>query len=239
MYILKIIALLLIKKYIYLTTMNILVVNGSNKPLKKNLTDFLITRSEFSSVVVLERKRILNIDKKGILSTNVNSKLKIHEVAFLNKTQISLLVDNLFSSYRTFSHILFIDEDMNDDQVDFPYFNIENFRSYFVNELMTKVNFFQTLLEKCKNESLEPSLIVLVPEYAQTKLIKDNITQSILFSSLHMLTTAIADEFIDYNIPCNGVLNDDTVVDTLEWMIFQNKDDLHSKLLANKQIIDW
>ena len=219
--------------------MNILLINGSNKPLKNSLLNFFVSQKDFSLVVLVEKNNVINITKDNILSPDMHSKLNFYGIEFLDKTQVSLIVDKLFISYKTFSFIFYIDEDINNNQIDFSIFNIENFRTYLVNELMVKVNFFQVLLEKCKDESMKPSVIVLVPIYAQTKLIKDDIVQSILFSSFHMLTTAIADEFIDSNITCNGILNDDTVAETLEWIIFQNKDSIHGKLFANKQIIDW
>ena len=217
--------------------MNILLVNGSNEPLKKNLLDFFVSRKEISIVVLLEQIKVLNKQKESILSSDFYPKLKTHEINYLDKKKMSVLMEEILLLYKSFSHIFYIDQNISTDQIDFLSIDLNEFKLYLVNELMNKVNFFQVILEKCTSSFKGKPVIILVPEDAQTKLIKNNVIKSILFSSLHMLTTAIADEFIDYDITCNGILIDETVNETLEWILFQKNNKITGKLFANKQII--
>ena len=106
-------------------------------------------------------------------------------------------------------------------------------------QLEEKISLFQVLLRIIKQKGLSAQIIVLVPEYSQTTLIGENVPQSISFSASHMLTTAIADESIDFGVLCNAVLETDSYINTLDYLFFESNNKTHGKLYKDKKIVMW
>ena len=83
------------------------------------------------------------------------------------------------------------------------------------------------------------NILVLIQPYAQTSLTSSQVDRNILFSSLHMLTTAFSDEFVEKGIYCNGILADEHMLKTLEWFLSVNKENFYGKFFSNNKIIYW
>lgn len=219
--------------------MNVLLINGTNLPLKHEIIDFFVNRPIIEYVILLEGNNIITQPLYPKVNSGVNSKVKIIFADFLAKKQIFNTIKELFTNLKEVQLVLYVDNSLTNFEKDFSQLDILAFKNLINTEVVKKIFVFQALIITLKQYQLSSQFIILVPHTAQTRLINNNIKQNVLFSSLHMLTTSFADEFIDYNLYCNGVIDDEYVFKTLEWLLFEKKDKIQGKLFSNKQIIEW
>ena len=219
--------------------MNILLINSTSNQLNRSLLDFFVQNEKFSFITALNINPGLNLETDLAIPNDKYYKLKMLTCNALDTSRLSSILSSFISENKPHFHVLYVEDPKVEQQNNFLSISFNKLKERVFNELMLKINFFQVLLKHLKSEELEIQIIIIVRPYAQTKLIDEKIEKNILFSSLHMLTTAIADEFIDFGISCNGIVANDSLVETLNWWFFKNPEKLHGKLIADKQVIDW
>lgn len=219
--------------------MNILVINTNFDPLKSNLIKFLLNNKDFKSIIILNFR--INVITSETLPNAFDSFKRIYSlnIDLLDSESLSLMVNDLISKFKSFSYLIYNETIPKTTSENFGSISIPEFKSILILELQKKINFFQIFLKKLKDLSSGVKILILIPELAQTRLISGNMAESILFTSLHMITTAIADEFIDYHIICNGVIKTDRYLETINWLIDEKTDLPHGKLFQDKKIMDW
>lgn len=219
--------------------MSIFLVNSTIRPLKKSLIDFFLQSEAFSFIVVININPSIDLASGVGTTSDDNENLETITYNGLQKEKLSYIVLKLITDHKPFTHAFYIEDPVITQENDFLSLELEDFKQNVQKEVFLKINFFQILLQELKLEEPPITIIIVVPAYAQTKLVTKNIEQRIIFTSLHMLTTAIADEFKLYGITCNGVLANEYLLDTLHWLLFEKKEEFTGKLISNKKIIDW
>lgn len=219
--------------------MNIFLVNSTIRPLKKLLVDFFIQSEKFSFIVVLNVNPSIDLPSGVDTASTDNKILKTITCDGLRKEELSHVVLKLIADHKPITHVLYIEDPVITQRDDFFALSIPKLKESVQKELVLKINFFQILLQELKLEDPPLQILISVPAYAQTSLVTKNIEQRILFTSLHMVTTAIADEFKLYGITCNGVVVNEHVVDSLQWLLFEKKEGFTGKLISNKKIVEW
>lgn len=219
--------------------MNALVINGTKLPLKNEIIDFFINKPIIDFVTILERRDI-NIENYNLkLDLESNLKKKFVFVDFSDKNKILSILKEVITNFKGPSFVLYVENVNGFSQKNFSNLDILSFKNILHNEVVTKTIIFQALVFCLKKLNTITRIVVLVPPIFQSKLYKGNIEQNILISNLNMLTTSFADEFIDNNIYCNAVINDEYAFKTLDWLFLESQEKIHGKLFSNKQIINW
>ena len=218
--------------------MNVLLINTEPEQLRSELVNFFLSHEEIQYVVIInsmnDKKITSSIDLEFDLVNKIHSLL----VNFQIVDELNKIISRLFETFGTFSKIIYVERIPEFIPESFHGF-IADFSFFLLSALQKKINFFQIFIKRIIDMSLTVKILVLIPHIAQTKFIDSNIGQSILFSSFHALTTAIADEFIDNNIICNALVQDSHYLETMSWLLFDQENNYHGKLFQNKKIIDW
>ena len=217
---------------------NVLIINSCIKPLRHDLVDFLLMRSEIDFIVILEDSNHIKSATKTYSEFIGRPKLLIKSVDFLQTLEVHNELQDLLLQYE-FHHIVYNECPYADNQESLLRMDIQVFKATLLQEINKKITIFQKLGKFFKEINQKVYIYVIIPEHAQTILMDDNFVQNALFGGFHMLTTAFADEFVDYGIYCNGLLANEFLIETMHWLVFDNKELIHGKLISNKQIILW
>lgn len=219
--------------------MNVLVINTDSDSVISDILNFFLNVKDIEFIVVLNLGITAKTPVNLPLDINYSDKVHSLDLNSNDAKQINSIVDDLFFNFKTFSYMIYLESIPKMSPENFDTFPISDFKNFFIAELQKKITLFQILIKNLKDFVLNVRIFVLIPELAQTKFITENIAESILLSSFHMITTAIADEFIDYHINCNAVVQTSHYLETLSWLLNKADDLPHGKLFQDKKIIDW
>ena len=203
--------------------MNILLINSTSTQLDNSLVEFFIQNEKFTTVTVL------HIHPDFHSSNDISNELEnSHRLSVFrcNGLAIPELTSLLFSKIvdsKPLSHVLYIEDPSPGQNGNFLSLSLTQLKKRVYNELLIKIHFFQILLREMKLVDPAIQIVIIVPPYAQTNLITNDIERAIIFSSSHMITTSIADEFDLYGITCNGIISNENLLDTLQWFLFEKK----------------
>ena len=219
--------------------MKILVINSTNYSLKDSLLEFVISKQNFSSIFILEKiSGKTNIDSL-MMKLNSHKEVLLSATDFLDKEKLTNILLRYFQGITDVFKVVFVEDLSIEYNGEFAQFDISGFRKTFLHLLEEKISLFQVLLSIIKQNNLSTQILILVPEYSQTTVIGENVPQSISFSASHMVTTAIADESIDFGLYCNAILETDSYIDTLDYLLFESDNKTHGKLFKDKKIVQW
>ncbi len=219
--------------------MNILLINSTSTQLDTSLVNYFLQNKKITFVTILHIHPGFNSPKSIYNNYKDLHKLKSFSCNGLDTSEVSSLLGSVLLDSKPLSLVIFVENSDYSQKLDFLSLSMDQLKNRVYNEFLLKIHFFQNLLQEVKLVDPPIHIIVIVPPYAQTKLINDDIEQAIIFSGSHMLTTAIADEFNLYGITCNGLVANESLLNTLEWFIFEKKDLETGKLFDNKKSIDW
>ena len=219
--------------------MKILVINSTNHALKYSLLDFVISNQNLTSIIILEKPSGITQINSFRTKIDSNKEVTLFTTDFLDEEKVSKALLFSLKDTNTLLKVIFVEDSSTKYGGEFATFDIFDFRKKLQFQLEEKISLFKVLLRIIKQKGLSAQIIVLVPEYSQTTLIGENVPQSISFSASHMLTTAIADESIDFGVLCNAVLETDSYINTLDYLFFESNNKTHGKLYKDKKIVMW
>ena len=219
--------------------MDILIINNSNNPVNTEIINYFVNNSTVEAIHILEGKEYSSKSHFSNGNSFIEFKVKFIQTDLRNKFSLAPVLEKIFSSSESPPLVLYCDPVLPDSEIKFSEFDIMAFKKYLDAEILKKIYVFQSLVSCLRPLQSKTNILVLIQPYAQTSLTSSQVDRNILFSSLHMLTTAFSDEFVEKGIYCNGILADEHMLKTLEWFLSVNKDNFYGKLFSNKKIINW
>ena len=206
---------------------SLLALLNKNYPINKKI---IITNQ---IKILKEENYSKNPDRPEIIVDSAMFELETNKDKLINES-----IESIKLRYEKIDILLYDENIRIADKFNFLTDNLLILKSQIQSELIKKILIVQSIIPLLE-KSDEKQIIFLTSDETNFENYKDNLIQNMLYSGFNMITTAIADEYIEKGFSCNGVIMNNEYVETLQWLLEQRNNAINGKLIKNKEVINW